>query len=48
VSEVGEALFRELLWVHDAIRRDLGTVRTLAEQPDPETDDAPSARVSGS
>ena len=47
MSEVGDALFRELLWVHDAIRRDLGTV-ALAEQSDLETDDALSTRVSGS
>jgi hypothetical protein len=28
----GEALVRELKWVHDLIRRDLATVRRLAEQ----------------
>jgi hypothetical protein len=28
----GEALVRELEWVHDLIRRDLATVRRMAEQ----------------
>jgi iron-sulfur cluster repair protein YtfE (RIC family) len=28
----GEALFQELLWVHDMLRRDLATVRDLAER----------------
>jgi iron-sulfur cluster repair protein YtfE (RIC family) len=28
----GEALFRELLWVHDMLRRDLETVQKLAQQ----------------
>jgi hypothetical protein len=29
-TERGKAMFRELLWVHAAIRRDLGTVEKLA------------------
>jgi iron-sulfur cluster repair protein YtfE (RIC family) len=28
----GEALFHELLWVHDMLRRDLATVRELADR----------------
>jgi iron-sulfur cluster repair protein YtfE (RIC family) len=28
----GEALFQELLWVHDMLRRDLATVRELADR----------------
>ena len=28
----GEALVRELRWVHDLIRRDLATVRRMADQ----------------
>jgi iron-sulfur cluster repair protein YtfE (RIC family) len=31
-TEQGRALFRELVWVHSAIRRDLETVRRLADE----------------
>lgn len=41
---VGEALFAELLWIHDALRRDLATVTTLA---DAVADGLPPASVRG-
>jgi hypothetical protein len=31
LEPLGDALFQELLWVHRMIRRDLGTVRDLAD-----------------